>query len=128
MFHIKRYTNYYACVPVHAQIDERSGSVDFLQPCTASTRPEFRLVLSLDGHLSQTNTWCALKCHYPSVKCLNRWTLPSRDTNCQMLQEQQQTISTRMFENKRVLSKSREQRPSNNRDFVSSATGEVGRV
>jgi hypothetical protein len=53
-------------------------------------------VLSLDEHLSHANTWPVQKfCYQLVYSCIIPVLLRCHDTPCEMLQEQQQTISMR---------------------------------
>jgi hypothetical protein len=63
--------------PLHARNDETSGSIEFLQPYpVVAADALFEIgtavisaILSLDEHLSHTNTSCVPKFRYQSVYC-----------------------------------------------------------
>jgi hypothetical protein len=76
MFHLKRRPNNYKWTPSRSK-EETNGSIEFLQPypvVAADALLEIgtaviSAVLSLDEHLSQTDTSCVPKLCYQSVYC-----------------------------------------------------------
>jgi hypothetical protein len=73
---------------LHSQHDEANGNIEFLQPFPVVASDALieigtaviSAVLSLDEHLSQTNTSCVPKFCYQSVYCYHS-VLPCHDTH-----------------------------------------------
>jgi hypothetical protein len=74
--YLKRNPNYYTWT-LHAQNDETNHNIEFLQPCPGVAADALleigsaviSAVVSLDEHLSQTDTSCVPKCCYQSMYC-----------------------------------------------------------
>jgi hypothetical protein len=150
MFHLKRKPLVTTHEHLHAQNNKTNSSIEFLQSypvVEADALLEIgtaviSAVLSLDEHLSQTNTSCVPKFCYQSVYVVFFGTsVPgyallntSRTTADDSDAKQCSRMITRsaheytIFTPAQLLRKWREQRPSNQGVLDSSVTGEVGRV
>jgi hypothetical protein len=94
--------------PLHAQNDEINGNIKFLQtyPVIAAdalleiTTAVISAVLSLDEHLSRTNTSCVPKlCYQPVYCCLIRYFLVKIDIPKLFMNSGKRFQSEVMFEN-----------------------------
>jgi hypothetical protein len=137
MFHLTCNPNCYS-EPLHEQKDETNGNIEFLQPypvVAADALLEIgtaiiSALLSLDEHLSQTNTSCVTKFCYQSVYCcliryfLVRIRIAKCFTNSSSRRFRGEAMlrSAReytMFAPAQLLRNWRDQRPSNQNDIDS---------